>query len=186
MDQPAAIAATGRWIETMVIGLNLCPFARRVFQADLIRYRVSEAADEEGLLEELGDELRLLAATPIEEVETTLLIHPRALTDFNAFNSFLGVADRLVDALGLRGEIQLASFHPHYRFEGTSHMSVENYTNRSPYPMVHLLREESISRIARDEEEMLEIPRRNIAMLKSLGRKKITEMLDQCQAPRGD
>src|SRR6516162_1532262 len=111
MDKQAAIAATRCWVSSMVIGLNLCPFARRVFEADRIRYVVSDAEDEETLVEELADELKALAAASISHVETTLLIHPRALENFLDYNNFLAVSERLVAALGLRGTIQIASFH---------------------------------------------------------------------------
>src|SRR5207253_1163416 len=100
----------------VVIGLNLCPFARRVFAADKIRYVVSDARDEGRLLQDLAGEVQALAASPAAEVETTLLIHPRALGDFCDYNDFLGAAERLVEDLGQRGVIQLASFHPGYQF----------------------------------------------------------------------
>jgi len=174
VDEQAVIEGTRRWISSFVIGLNLCPFARRVFDAGAIRYVVSDAEDEETLLGDLAGELAALASSPISAVETTLLIHPRALRDFLDYNDFLGVGDRLVGALGLRGVIQIASFHPDYRFAGTAPGSVANYTNRSPYPMLHLLREESVSAVA---GEALEIPRRNVRTLKDLGREKILERL---------
>ena len=161
----------------MVIGLNLCPFARRAFQAGRLRYAVSGAGDAAALLRDLAAELGVLASSPASAVESALLIHPRALGDFLDYNDFLGVGDRLVGALGLRGVIQIASFHPDYRFAGTAPGSVANYTNRSPYPMLHLLREESISAVAGDADEALEIPRRNVRTLKDLGREKILERL---------
>lgn len=161
----------------MVIGLNLCPFAQRIFDGDKIRYVVTEAQDEKTLLKELADELQALAAASISTVETTLLIHPRAFADFLDYNDFLGAAEHLVEDLGLTGVIQIASFHPDYRFADTDPDAPENYTNRSPYPMLHLLREESISAVADDEAKLLEIPKRNIATLRALGRAKIQEML---------
>jgi len=168
----------------MVIGLNLCPFAQRVFQADKIRYIVSDARDEVGLLQDLIGELDALASCALRDVETTLLIHPRALGDFYDFNDFLGVAQRGVEDLGLRGTIQIASFHPDYQFAGTDSDAAENYTNRSPYPMLHLLREESISEVAGDPNELLEIPRRNIQTLRDLGREKILEKLKAIEDAR--
>src|SRR5258708_27475816 len=139
MDTPSVIDATRRWISSIVIGLNLCPFAQRVFDADRIRYVVSDAADESRLLADLTRELAGLVAAPISAVETTLLIHPHALGDFLDYNDFLGAADELLANLGMQGTIQIASFHPEYRFAGTEADAVENYTNRSPYPIVHLL-----------------------------------------------
>jgi len=177
MDKQAIIEATRRWISSIVIGLNLCPFAQRVFKTDKIRYAVTEAADEIALLEDLAVELKALAGSPLETVETTLLIHPRAFADFLDYNDFLGEAERWVLNLGLRGVIQIASFHPDYQFDGTEPDAVENFTNRSPYPMLHLLREESVTEVAGDPEELLAIPRRNIETLRSLGKEKVLEML---------
>src|SRR5438067_13583583 len=114
MDREAVIEATRRWIDDFVIGLNLCPFARRVVEAGTIRYVVTEVDAEGTLLEALADELRALAAAPVERVETTLLIHPRVLTAFEDYNDFLGLADDLVADLRLSGVIQIASFHPAY------------------------------------------------------------------------
>jgi hypothetical protein len=183
MDRQAAIDATRRWISSLVIGLNLCPFARRVFAADKIRYVVSAAEDEGRLLSDLADEVKALAASPVSIVETTLLIHPLVLGDFLDYNDFLGPGERLIEELGLRGIVQLASFHPGYRFAGADPDAVENYTNRSPYPMLHLLREQSISAILGDlgdlgdPSELLEIPKRNIETLRRLGLKNILEHL---------
>jgi hypothetical protein len=177
MDKQAAIDGTRRWISSIVIGLNLCPFARRVFQGDRIRYAVTDAQDEEALRADLAGELLALAAAPIAQIETTLLIHPRVLGDFLSYNDFLGVGERLLGSLGLRGVLQIASFHPGYQFAGTEPEAVENYTNRSPYPMLHLLREESIAAVAGDADELAAIPRRNMETLRGLGREKILEQL---------
>jgi hypothetical protein len=177
MDSASVIETTRRWISSVVIGLNLCPFAQRVFDADRIRYVVSDAGDESWLLTDLARELEALVAAPTSVVETTLLIHPLALGDFLDYNDGVGAAEELVANLGLQGTIQIASFHPDYQFAGTDADAVENFTNRSPYPMLHLLREESISAVADDPKALLEIPRRNMATLKSLGVEKIREML---------
>jgi hypothetical protein len=177
MDKQSVIDTTRHWISSMVIGLNLCPFAQRVFKGGLIRYVVTDAQDELGLLKDLRAELDILASTKITHVETTLLIHPRALENFLDYNDFLGVGERLVADLGLRGSIQIAGFHPAYQFASTDPDAVENYTNRSPYPMLHLLREESISEAAPDPSELLDIPRRNIETLRGLGRGRILQKL---------
>lgn len=161
----------------MVIGLNLCPFARRVFEAGKIRCVVTEAPDEMSLLKDLAAELRALASVPVTSVETTLLIHPRALGNFLDYNNFLDKGDRLIEELGLRGTIQIASFHPAYQFAGTDPDAVENYTNRSPYPMLHLLREKSISEVGSDPRALLEIPQRNLETMRGLGRDQILEKL---------
>ncbi len=177
MNEQTVIDYTREWISSMVIGLNLCPFAERVFQANKIRYVVTYAQDETTLLKDLADELEALANFPIPRVETTLLIHPCALGNFLDYNAFLDAGERLVAELGLRGTIQIASFHPDYQFAGTDPGAVENYTNRSPYPMLHLLREASISAAVSDLNELREIPRRNIETLRQLGSEKILEKL---------
>jgi hypothetical protein len=177
VDAQAVIEQTRRWIADIVIGLNLCPFARRVFDGGLIRYRVTEAADVAALRAVLTDELRSLAATPAAEVETAFLIHPHAIGDFLDYNDFVaGTEDRIAE-LGLEGVIQIAGFHPHYQFAGTRPDDVENFTNRSPFPMLHLLREDSITAVNDDPEKLADIPKRNIETLRRLGRAKVEEML---------
>jgi hypothetical protein len=177
-DPLTIIDATRRWTSAVVIELNLCPFAKRVFQGDLIRYVVSDAVDPESLRSCLADELKTLAASPIETIETTLLIHPRVLQRFMDYADFLSEAERLVKGLGLRSVIQIASFHPEFQFANTEPDAVENYTNRSPFPMLHLLREESISKVAANSDELLEIPRRNVAALRRIGREEMKKLLN--------
>ena len=140
-EEASVIAATRRWIERAVIGLNLCPFARTAFETDGIRYAVSSADDVDALVADLDVELRRLHDADAAECETTLLIHPHVLQDFLDYNDFLDVADATLDALDLGDAIQIASFHPAYQFAETSPDDVENCTNRSPYPMLHLLRQ---------------------------------------------
>lgn len=173
MDPQTVIDRTRGWISAVVIGLNLCPFARRVFDADTIRFVVTEAEDEPTLIESLACELQTLATAPIEKVETTLLIHPHIFADFLDYNDFLDVCDQLIATLDFEGVIQIASFHPQYQFADTDPDAPENYTNRSPFPMLHLLREDSIANSASDPEELLEIPQRNIETLRALGIAKI-------------
>lgn len=168
-DDRAIIARTRQWIERAVIGLNLCPFARAPYVAQRVRYRVSEAVDTGTLLDELCGELQSLSAADVADCETTLLIVPHVLADFLDFNDFLDEADAAVDVLGLEGEIQVASFHPDYQFEGTAVDDVENFSNRSPWPILHLLRETSIDRAVHAMSDSEEIYRRNIATLRKLG-----------------
>jgi hypothetical protein len=163
------IEATQRWIERAVIGLGLCPFAKSVHASNLIRYRVSEQRSTVGLLDELADELELLQASDSAQVATTLLIHPYALNDFLDYNDFLNDADDALEALGLTGELQIASFHPHYQFADTAPDAIENYTNRSPYPMLHLLREASITHALEEYPDVEQIPMRNVQTLLDLG-----------------
>jgi hypothetical protein len=164
-----AIAATRHWLERAVIGLNLCPFARAVHLKEQIRWVESPARDVPGLLAELVHELQLLAAAEPATVETTLLIHPHVLSDFLDYNDFLDLADAAIEELGLAGVLQVASFHPDYRFAGTAPDDVDNLTNRSPHPMLHLLREESIARAVAAFPDTAAIYERNIATLRRLG-----------------
>jgi len=166
-DDP--IAATQRWLQRAVIGLNLCPFAKAVHVRDQVRYVLSDATTTEALLEELASELLWLNDTDPALVDTTLLIHPRVLTDFLDYNDFLDQADAAVDALGLEGELQVASFHPDYQFAGTAYDDAGNCTNRSPYPMLHLLREASVERAVDAFPDPDAIVERNIATLEKLG-----------------
>ena len=164
------IAATKQWLEAAVIGLELCPFARPVHTQDLIRYAVSSAGTPEQLLADLLRELEILAEADPSEIETTLLIHPDALPDFLDFNDFLDVADAAIEDLGLDGVIQIASFHPQYQFADTEPDDIENYTNRSPYPILQLLRESSVERaVASYPEETSRIFERNVETLRRLG-----------------
>jgi len=163
------IDETRVWLEKAVIGLNLCPFAKAVHAADRIRYCVSDARSQNALAADLSRELLALQAADPQTCETTLLIHPHVLSDFLEYNDFLDVADATVAALGLTGEIQVASFHPLYRFADTGPDDIENFTNRSPYPMLHLLRESSIGRAMLAAPDSASIYERNIETLRRLG-----------------
>lgn len=140
----ALIAATREWLEKAVIGLNLCPFAKAVHVRGQIRFSVSRARMLDDLLDALERELNLLATSASADIDTTLIIHPHIFNDFLAYNDFLERADELIDELGFTGQLQIASFHPQYQFADTEADDITNYTNRSPYPMLHLLRESSV------------------------------------------
>ncbi|MBV8881218.1 MAG: DUF1415 domain-containing protein [Planctomycetaceae bacterium] len=166
------IAATKAWIEKDVIGLNLCPFARAVHVAGQIRYRVSKAVTPEGLVKDLAEELILLSDADSAAIDTTLLIHPQVLTDFYDYNDFGEVLDATVAKLGLYGIIQVATFHPQYQFAETTPDDVTNRTNRSPYPTLHLLREDSVERAIESYPDADQIPARNIETMRRLEREK--------------
>ena len=168
-DPERVLADTRRWLERAVIGLNLCPFAKAVHVKRQIRYVVSAAETVQALREELAAELRLLAEADPREIDTTLLIHPAVLQDFLDYNDFLGEADDLVAGLELEGVLQVASFHPRYRFAGTGEDDIENHTNRSPYPILHLLREESIERAVAAFPDPEAIYDENMRTLRRLG-----------------
>ncbi len=163
------IAATQTWLERAVIGLNLCPFAKAVHVKKQIRYVVSHATTHEELLNDLINELEFLAETPAEKTDTTLLIHPAVLTDFLDYNNFLDVVDEALEDMDLEGELQVASFHPHYQFADTQLDDIENFTNRSPYPTLHLLRESSVAMAVSAFPEADKIFEKNIETLRKLG-----------------
>ena len=171
------IDATRRWIERAVIGLNLCPFAKAVYVRERIRYVVSGAQTDAVLLGELERELRALAEADADIVDTTLLIHPHVLAVFLDYNDFLDEADRAIARLGLTGVLQIASFHPAYQFGGTTPDDVINHTNRSPYPMLHLLREASVEAAVATFPDTGTISERNIDTLRRLGLHGLMEIL---------
>jgi len=164
-----AIAETRAWVRRAVIGLNLCPFARAVDAKDQIRYVFSDATDPETLLATLVVELQRLADTDPEVVDTTMVIHPRVFADFEDFNDFLELADAAVEDLDLDGVLQVASFHPRFQFADTEPDDVTNATNRSPYPTLHLLREDSVDRAVAAFPEAEAIFERNMETLEKLG-----------------
>ena len=169
MTDEQVLDQTRHWLEKAVIGLNLCPFAKAVYVKDQVRMVVSKARHADDLLEELDRELDLLVATPASAIDTTLLIHPTLFDDFLDFNDFLEVAEGVVDEHGLEGVIQLASFHPLFQFEGTEPDDISNYTNRAPFAILHLLREDSVERAVGSFPQAAEIFEANIATLENLG-----------------
>ncbi len=163
------IAATKLWLERAVIRLNLCPFAGEVYDKKQIRYVVSSATHPEELLDELMREMEVLAETPSEKIDTTLLIHPHVLTDFLDQNDFLDVVDEALEEMELDGILQVASMHPQYQFADTQPDDIENYTSRAPYPTLQLLREASIVKAVAAYPEAEQIFDNNIATLRRLG-----------------
>lgn len=163
------IAQTKLWLERAVIGLNLCPFAKSVHIKNQIRYVVSHAQTPEQLATDLVAELEVLAEANPEKIDTTLLIHPDVMQDFLDYNDFLDVADATVEELDLDGILQVASFHPQYQFEESQLDDIDNYTNRAPFPTLHLLREESIDKAVAAFPEAEEIYEKNIETLRALG-----------------
>lgn len=180
MSQDNVTRAVQRWVETMVVDLNLCPFARKEVTKQRIRYALTEAEDIGTLLQALQNELEQLNSHP--DIETTLLIHPHVLTDFLDYNQFLDAADELLRQLGLEGVYQIASFHPDYQFAGTQPGDAENYSNRSPYPLLHLLRESSLERAIEEYPDTADIPERNIRLLEDMGPHKLQQLLAACFA----
>lgn len=182
METSLIESATRQWLEDVVIGLNLCPFARKELVNNRIRFVVSLADSEEALLMALQQELVFLNENPA--TETTLLIHPDLLTDFDDYNDFLAAADGLLELLELEGVYQVASFHPDYRFADTGPEDAENYTNRSPFPMLHLLREDSVARAVDSHPDPDSIPERNIALMQQLGADVMAQRLSRIHSPK--
>ena len=169
LDTAAIEADIRRWIEKAVIGLNLCPFAKAVYVKQQVRIVVSDAERDADLLAQLGEELLLLRDTPADTIDTTLLVHPLVLADFLDYNDFLDDADALIEAMELDGVLQVASFHPQYQFAGTEPDDADNLTNRAPYPILHLLREDSVDRAVAAYPEPDSIIERNIETVRALG-----------------
>ena len=175
MNELDVLTATRNWVESFVIGLNLCPFAKKEFVQDRIRFVVTEADSALDLVVDLKKELERLKAD--SSLETTLLIHPSVLIDFGDYNQFLNQVDELLVSLDLEGVFQVASFHPDYQFAGTGQEDPENYTNRSPYPTLHLLREESLEKAIEHYPDIDQIPMRNIKLMNEMGVESIRALL---------
>ncbi len=172
------VQAVRQWVETLIVGMNLCPFAKREMVNNRIRFATTTAITKEQLLMALQAELNLLNTD--SSVETTLLIHSGVLQDFYDYNQFLNYADSLLVEMELEGIFQIASFHPDYQFDGTKPDDVENYTNRSPYPMLHLIREASLERVIANYPDVDQIPQRNIELMNELGQDKLQALLKSC------
>ena len=177
-DSPELIA-TRQWLERAVIGLNLCPFAKSVHVKQQVRFVLSDAELEDDLLEELAEELLRLRDTPAEEIDTTLLVHPRVLCDFLDYNDFLDRVDGLIEALDLDGVLQVASFHPQYQFADSSPDDPGNGTNRSPHPTLHLLRETSLDKAVAAYPDADVIVSRNLETMEKLGLDGLRALLAQ-------
>lgn len=169
---------TRQWIERFVVQHNLCPFAQRELERERVRFCLCDTSRQAQLLQALAGELQLLD----EEagIETTFLIHPAALVDFYDFNQFLTDCDHLLEEMDLVGVYQIASFHPHYQFAGTHPDDAENYSNRSPYPMLHILREASVEQAVATYPDVEEVPTRNIETLNAVGHDELQRMWTGC------
>lgn len=181
LTQQQVANETRCWVEQMVIGQNLCPFARKPYEAGQVRFIVSSAKDEESLLVDFQQEVDLLQQSDIKDIETTVLIHPYVLQDFIQYNNFLDVIDHYLELAGLQGIYQVASLHPDYQFADVAADDISNYTNRSPYPVLHILREESVARAIESYVRPDKIPERNIRKLNELGLDMIVEILQGCK-----
>ncbi len=168
MNIELVLGDTRRWLEQVVIGLRLCPFAAAPYYKGLVRLIATPACTEAELLDALAVECQTLAQSDSQDCETSLLVHPNALNDFAEYNQFLDAADGLISSLGLTGVLQVASFHPDYCFAGSEADDRANFTNRSPYPMLHLLREQSIEAVIDGGADSEAIVARNIELLRAM------------------
>lgn len=173
-----AIDATRKWVDDIVVGLNFCPFAKPEVLKNSIRYAVTQQDNIRDFLDELISECQLLDNTP--SIETSLLIYPAKLESFFDYLDFLSIAEQLISAHGYDGVYQIASFHPDYCFDGCQNEDPSNYTNRSPYPMLHLLREESLEKVLDAISHPEAIPERNIQKATELGADHLKALLAQC------
>lgn len=180
-DTNTPIQQTQRWLSTVVIGLNFCPFAKREFDGGRIHYAVIDAEDPETQLQQIMQHCAALDADPARE--TSLLIFPKALRDFEDYLDLLDIATALLEQQGYEGIYQLASFHPDYCFAEISADDPSHYTNRSPYPMIHILREASVEAALAKYPNPEMIPARNIRVAQALGLKAVQDLLAACFVP---
>jgi len=181
-DRDAVVAHTQAWVESVVVKHNFCPFARREVESQRLRYQVVEQPLPAVGLQALADECALLDREA--GIETTLLVCPRGYEAFEDFLDLVDLANQLLEQLGYEGVYQLAHFHPDYQFEGVDKADASNYTNRSPYPMLHLIREASMAKALASYEAPEQIPERNVALARSLGATAMQEALDACRRRR--
>lgn len=171
------IQQVSHWLSKIVIGLNLCPFAKAPFNKGQVKFIVTRSDSDDALVQVLSDALNQLAETPVSETETTILIVPNWLQSFDDYNQFLDLADDVIVANQLEGILQVASFHPNYQFAETDTDAAENFSNRSPFPLLHLLREDSVEKALNSEQGADDIVQRNIATLNALGVEKIKSLI---------
>ena len=176
------IKDTKQWLENVVIGLNLCPFASNPYLQNQIRFFVSHANNEIEILKELENELKFLAKADKKETETSLFILAESLERFYEYNQFLDIADALLEQLDLVGTLQIATFHPKYQFGGTQENDAENLTNRSPYPTLHLIREDSLEEALTKYHHPEKIPENNIKKMNSLTNRQKSELFPYLQS----
>ena len=186
MTESPAIAATRRWVEQVVVGLNICPFAAAPVRGDRIRYALCEATHPEAIYRALLQEMEDLIGLPESVAEGSLLVVPQGLENFADYLDLFQVAEAAIPEAGLEGILQLASFHPDYQFHGAAPDDPANYTNRSPYPMFHLIREAPLERALARHPDPEGIPARNIELLRRLGLASMRERLASCFDPSGD
>lgn len=169
---------TQAWVRSFIVGMNVCPFAQREVERDSVRYVVVRSKQSSVALEELMAEINFLDQNP--QVETTLMIFPTMFGEFIQYLDFVDAAEELMFEQGCEGVYQLATFHPKYCFAGAEEDDVSNYTNRSPYPMLHIIREESMEKAIEYYGDTAAIPERNIELMEATGKEALTTLMQQC------
>jgi hypothetical protein len=183
MNNEAIMAASRCWVEGTVVGLNLCPFAAQPVEAGRIRYQVCPVSEMDGIYRAILAEFEIMLT--LEEAEASLLIVPAGLEAFDDYLNMLELAEQAIPEVGLEGQFQLASFHPDYRFEGSDESDPANYTNRSPYPMFHFIREASLAEALNHYPNPETIPQRNVELLREMGLEAVQQRLARCREKRG-
>lgn len=173
MDNQQVVETVKNWVEKFIIGYNICPFARKVFVTERIKYVIHSSTDDEDILQAFLHELQWLNATAAKEMDTTLFILTNAFSDFDHYLNFIQVIEIMIEQLKYEGVFQVATFHPNYQFDGTQHADAENYTNRSPFPIIHILREESVEKAIENYPNPEAIPERNITLMNKMGIEKL-------------
>ena len=176
ISQVAALSSTRRWVESVVVGLALCPWASPVKSS--IRYAYTDTQHADHLFETLVSEIELLEATPT--TPTTILVHPHALTDFDEMNAFLAEADGYIEDSGRADVFQLVGFHPDFQFRGETKDDASNWTNRSPHPMLHILRQDDVTEATANHEDAMSVPEANQKHLRELGAPRLRQMVERC------
>lgn len=174
--QQQQLELSKQWVEKVVVGLNLCPFAKPVIKANGLRYALTQSVADDALIAFFLAELELISNADEVTIATSLVIYPNALGDFYDYLDFLAQCEELLVRAGLSGEFQVASFHPDYLFAGVGEEDVSHWTNRSPFPMLHIIREAQMSRVLANHPNPDSIPERNIELLREMGKEAILRL----------
>ncbi len=174
---------TRRWVDQVVIGHNLCPFARAI--VDRLRVEVFPSDDLEGLIHCLAGEIKRIMETSADTLPTTLVVMPTGFTDFESYLDVVAMAENIIDDLGYTEDVQIASFHPDYVFDSAETDDPANWTNRSPYPMLHFLRAAEVAFAVETHPDVEAIPERNVSLFRAMGLEQVSKNLSDCYSAEG-
>lgn len=181
MDNSQVIKTVQNWVEEFIIGYNICPFAKKVFVTLRIKYILNTSTNDEQILQAFLKELQWLSTTDSKEIDTTLFILTNAFLDFEHYLNFIHIIEVMIEQLDYEGVFQVATFHPNYQFEGTQPTDAENFTNRAPFPIIHILREESVEKAIENYPNPEAIPERNIDLMNKMGAEKLNAIFRKFQ-----